>query len=164
MELSRQERIQLHKEQLGSRLDKKLNKYSDSFNEIFTFFLQSYRKGLLVFCGIDVEVKFDVNKHEAKNTFRKFDNGDYKHGDIVSRHPNIVRAVILGKKAWGLWLNTYAEGIADWCFTKEEIVSEFTMRGITIPESLMKDFDNRINMLKMKRDEEYLKKLQKKSC
>lgn len=70
--------------------------------------------------------------------------------------------MIIGKKAWGLWLNTYAEGIVDWSFTKEEIVNEFTMNDIMIPTSLMKDFDNRINMLKIKRNEDYLEKLKKK--
>lgn len=67
----------------------------------------------------------------------------------------------MGKKAWGLWLNTYAEGIVDWSFTKEEIMSEFTNNGITIPESLMKDFNNRVNMLKEKRNENYLKNIKK---
>lgn len=67
----------------------------------------------------------------------------------------------MGKKAWGLWLNTYAEGIVDWSFTKEEIISEFTNNGIVIPESLMRDFDNRVNVLKIKRNENYLKNIRK---
>lgn len=67
----------------------------------------------------------------------------------------------MGKKSWGLWLNTYAEGIVDWSFTKEEIIGEFIDNGIKIPESLMKDFDNRVNMLKIKRNESYLKNMKK---
>jgi hypothetical protein len=146
------------KDKKGSRLDRKLSKYSNNFNEIFTFFLQSYRHGILTFCGSHVNVEFDVDEIEGKNTFRKFDNGQYKNGlPIITRHPNIVKGVIIGKKAWGLWLNNWAEGIVDWTFTKEEIIEQFTRVGIKVPDSLMKDFDNRVWKLKMKRNDGYMK-------
>lgn len=135
----------MRKKEIGTKHQRKLQKYSTNFNEIFTFFLNSYRKGLLTFCGSDVDVKFDIDGPEGKNTFRMFDNGYYKGGkEITSCHPNIVRAVIIGKKSWGLWLNEWADGIAEGSFTKYEILEEFEKNGIKIPESLYKDFCNRI--------------------
>lgn len=142
---------------MGNRLDRKLSNYSDNFNEIFNFFLSSYRKGILTFCGSIVNVEFDVNESEGKNTFRKFDNGQYSGGKpIVTRHPNIVKAVIVGKKSWGLWSNTWAEGVVDWSFTKEEILNEFSSKNIIIPEPLLKDFENKIQTLKIKRNDKLL--------
>lgn len=130
---------------MGNRLDRKLSKYSDNFNEIFNFFLSSYRKGILTFCGSIVNVEFDVNESEGKNTFRKFDNGQYSGGKpIVTRHPNIVKAVIVGKKSWGLWCDQWADGIAEGTFLKREIIQEFENKGIRIPDSLMKDFEDRV--------------------
>jgi hypothetical protein len=130
---------------MGNRLDRKLSKYSDNFNEIFNFFLKSYRKGLLTFCGSIVNVEFDVNESEGKNTFRKFDNGQYSGGKpIVTRHPNIVKAVIVGKKSFGLWCDQWSDGIVEGTFLKKEIIEEFDNKGIKIPDSLMKDFEDRI--------------------
>jgi hypothetical protein len=117
---------------------------------------------LLSFCGSQVDVIHDVEGPEGKNTFRMFDNGYYKGGkDITTRHPNIVRAVIIGKKSWGLWLNEWADGIAEGSFTKYEILDEFTKNGIKIPESLYKDFCNRIALKVIQRNKsiDYLKNL-----
>ena len=68
----------------------------------------------------------------------------------MTRHPNIVRGVIIGKKSWGLFLNEWSDGIVEGSFTKREIIKEFEDNGITIPESLLKDFENRI-VQKMKK-------------
>lgn len=137
---------------MGNRLDRKLSKYSDNFNEIFNFFLSSYRKGILTFCGSIVNVEFDVNESEGKNTFRKFDNGQYSGGKpIVTRHPNIVKAVIIGKKSFGLWCDQWADGIVEGTFLKREIIQEFESKGIIIPNSLMKDFEDRIYRKMVKR-------------
>ena len=68
---------------------------------MFKFFLESYRKGILTFCGSDVIIDFDINEVEGKRCFRNFDNGQYKLNPIVSKHPNIVRSVIIGKKKLG---------------------------------------------------------------
>ena len=70
---------------------------------------------------------------------------------MVSQHPNIVKAVISGKKSWGLWLNQWTDGIAEGCFTKQEILGEFEKLGIKIPESLLTDFNNRLNQKILKR-------------
>ena len=129
-----------------------MTKYSNNFNEIFNFFLKSNRKGILSFCGAIVKVEFDVKESEGKNTFRKYDNGQYSGGKpIITRHPNIVKAVIVGKKSWGLWCDQWAEGIAEGTFLQREIIEEFTNLGIIIPESLMKDFDDRIYRKVVKR-------------
>jgi len=141
--------------QIGTKHDRKLQRYSENFNQIFIFFLTSYRKGILTFCGSNVDVEFDVNEIEGKNTFRKFDNGQYKNGTpIISRHPNIVKGVIIGKKSWGLWLNEWSDGIVEGSFTKREILKDFEDLGITIPESLLKDFENRIYFKMKKRYEQ----------
>lgn len=112
---------------------------------MFNFFLHSYRKGLLTFCGSRVNVEFDINESEGRNTFRKFDNGQFKDKPIISRHPNIVKAVIIGKKSWGLFVNEWSDGIVDGDFMLKEIIQDFTNKGITIPESLLLDFENRIS-------------------
>ena len=128
---------------------------------MFDFYLSIYRSDIITFCGVSVDVDFDVNGSDGKFGFREYDNGRFKYRTPISRHPNILKGVITGKKGWGLWLNTWAEGIVDWSFTKEEILEEFTKRNIEIPESLMRDFDNRIDQLKKIRNEKYLSELTK---
>jgi len=86
-----------------------------------------------------------VNEIEGKNVFRKYDNGNYKDNIVIkTRHPNIVRSVIIGKKSWGLWVNEWSDGIVEGSFSKREILEEFSKNGIIIPESLLNDFNNRI--------------------
>lgn len=112
---------------------------------MFTFFLQGYRKGLFSFCGSIVVTDFDVNGDEGKFCFRRLENGEYKPGEIPkTRHSNILKGVISGKKGWGLWLNEWAQGISEGSFTKKEILQEFEDKGIKIPRSLFIDFENRI--------------------
>lgn len=119
------------------------------------FFLQSYRKGILTFCGGHINpIEMDVTEIEGKNVFRKYDNGDYKNNiTIKTRHPNIVKSVLIGKKSWGLWLNEWCDGIVEGSFTELEILEEFTKNGIVIPESLRNDFDNRLRQKRIKRYE-----------
>lgn len=120
-------------------------KYTDNFNIIFSFFLKSYRCGILTFCGSDVLVNFDINSEEGKFVFRSFENGEYKVTTPTTRHPNIVKGVIIGKKSWGLWLNQWTDGISEGSFTKDEIFSEFEKHSIIIPEPLLNDFYNVLN-------------------
>lgn len=126
---------------------------------MFNFYLSINRSGLITFCGVDVQVDFDVNGSDGKFGFREYDNGRFKGITPTSRHPNILKSVIIGKKGWGLWLNTWSEGIVDWSFTKEEIFQEFSKRGIEIPEPLLKDFNNRIDHLKRIRNMKYLESI-----
>ncbi len=132
---------EIRKNSLGTRQRKK---YSDNFNEIFSFFLTSYRSGILTFCGSQIDIDFDINGPEGKLTFKEFENGKYKINSIITRHPNIIRGVITGKKSWGLWLNQWTDGIVEGSFTKKEILNEFDSRRIKIPQSLLDDFNNRI--------------------
>lgn len=139
---------------MGTRHQRKLRKYSDGFNEKFNFFVKSYRTGILTFCGEDVQVEYDPNGVDCKEGFRMYEDGQFSRGKtILSRHPNILKAVIVGKKSWGLWLDQWTDGIADWCFTRDEILDEFKIRNIIIPQSFLKDFDNRLEKKKQKRYE-----------
>lgn len=142
-------KIEEKKKVNGSRKEKKLKNYSDSFNEIFNFFLQSYRRDILSFCGSNVEVKFDIDSNDAKFAFRLYDNGQFKNCAIVSSQPNVLRAIIIAKKSWGLFVDQWSDGINEWCFTKEEILSQFD--GLKIPQSFMNDFDNVIAKKRLKR-------------
>lgn len=99
---------------------------------------------------------FKVDGDEGKFCFRKLENGEYKEGEkLITRHSNILRGVITGKKSWGLWVDQWSDGIADWTFTEEEILSEFKNRNIKIPDSLLKDFRNRVDKKKEIRNKKY---------
>jgi hypothetical protein len=151
----RLQRIEERKKVIKSKKDRRMMKYSENYNEMFNFFLKGYRSGLLSFCGSKVDVKYNPLSEDGKFSFRMFDNGQFKYKDIETLHPNILKGVITGKKAWGLWKSEFAMGIAECNFTKDEIVSEFTDKGIKIPDVFMKEFDNEILRFKIKRYEEY---------
>lgn len=78
---------------------------------MFTFFLKSYRSGLLDFCGSTVEVHSDPNEQDSKISFKLFENGLMKLDKLSCRHPNTLKGVIVGKKSWGLFLNEWTNGI-----------------------------------------------------
>lgn len=111
---------------------------------MFNFFLSSYRKGILTFCGSDVYVKKDINSSDGKVSFKEFENGLFKHRTLTSRHPHILRGTIIGKKSWGLWVEQWSQGIVEGSFTKQEIIKEFTDRDIIIPDVFLKEFGNLI--------------------
>lgn len=113
--------------------------------------MESYRKGILLFCGEDVRVKFDVNGDDGKITIKKFENGEFKKTEITSRHSNIVRGVIIGKKSWGLWSDEWSDGISQGLFTKKEILEGFEKRNIKVPEPFLIDLENKIYNKIMKR-------------
>jgi hypothetical protein len=140
----RLKRIEEKKKFIKSKRDRKLLKYSDNFNEMFNFFLKSYRKDILTFCGSKVSVKMDLNSEDGKFSFRKYEDGLFKEKEITSSHPNILQAVIIAKKAWGLWVAEYSNGIAELCFTKHEILSMFEENNITVPKPFLKEFENKI--------------------
>jgi len=79
-----------------------------------------------------------------------FDDGYFKNKKIICRQSNVLKCVLIGKKSWGLFLNMWAEGVAEWSFSKEEILEEFEKRGIKIPDSFILDFDNRIKKYRQK--------------
>ena len=143
------------------RKERRLNKFSQGFNDIFNFFLLSYRAGIITFSGSeDFKVIYDPLGPIAKLCFKNFDNGEYtikyENGNkstkpIVTSQPNVLYAVIKGKKSWGLWIKEWASGIGEWCFTEEEILNEFISRNIEIPNSLLKDFQFVISKEKNKR-------------
>jgi len=112
---------------------------------MFHFFLSSYRKNILTFCGAIVEVKYDSEGPDCKEGFRLFENGYFSKGNIpTSRHSNILLAIIVAKKSWGLHKDMWVDGIIEGSFTKREILQQFEECNITIPESLLQDFQNSI--------------------
>lgn len=119
----------------------------------------SYRRGILTFCGSDVNVEQDINGDDGKFCFRRFENGEIKINNLKSRHSNILKGVIIGKKSWGLFLNETTDGIVECSFTKEEIFEQFYEKGIKIPEPFILDFDNTILRKKVKRNEKEMKRL-----
>ena len=130
---------------------------------MFSFFLKSYRSGILEFTGSIIETEFDPNGEEGKFCFRQIENGEIKRNNIIkTRHPNVVKAVISGKRSFGLWVDQWSDGIVDWTFTEEEILGEFQKRNIKIPKPLLIDFYNRIDKKKRKRNSEYFEILNKK--
>jgi hypothetical protein len=73
-----------------------------------------------------------------------------------------MESVIRGKKAWGLWLDQWTDGIVDWTFTRQEILNIFEEKNIKIPESFLKDFDNRLEKKKRIRNLKYLEEIENK--
>lgn len=113
---------------------------------MFNFFLCSCRVGLLTFSGThNPSIKYNKNSPDGKLTIKKFENGEFKNKTIVTKHPNIVNCVIKGKKSWGLHVKMWSEGICEGSFSPKEILNEFEIRNIKIPDSLYKEFYNQIS-------------------
>ena len=123
---------------------------------MFHFYLKIYRSGLITFCGSIVVIDYEKDGSDGKFSFREYDNGRFKFINPKSRHPNVLKAVISGKKGWGLWVSQWTEGIVECSFTKEEILKEFENKGIEIPEPLMIEWDKLISKMKKIRNENYL--------
>ena len=128
-----------------TREEKRRRRHSDEFNKIFTFFLKSYRYKILDFSGVEVRTTMNINEDDGKVCFKKFDNGEYKGIESIStRHPNILKGVIVGKKSWGLHVKMWSEGISEGTFNKREILQQFIDKKIEIPQPFLNDFDNTI--------------------
>lgn len=156
-------KIEKRKKEIGTRHRRKLKRYSNNFNKMFDFFLEVNRKGIITFCGSKVTVYFDVNGLSSKECFRLYEDGFYKNGKkIVTKHPNILKLVLIGKKGWGLWVEQWSEGIVDWTFTKEEIFKTFENKEVKIPEPFVKDFINTIERKKIKRNLQYYNEIKHK--
>jgi len=156
--ISRAKRFELMKQMgliKGNRHNRRIEKFSDNFNEIFNFFLSSYRKGLLMFGGEGVTVIEDLDGISGKMTFRKYEDGQYKTQEIVSRHVNITKSVILAKKSWGLHVKIWSEGIAECDFTLQEILDTFLDVGIKVPDNLLKGLENEIMKKKIANIDKY---------
>lgn len=150
--MNKHERIVLRKGDMGDRHQRKLEKYSEGFNENFLFFFRLSHRGLIEFCGERIVVeKTDDPKMTAKHCFKLFEDGHYGREKVVKcRQPNIMRHVLMGKKGWGLFSGEWSKGVGERLFRKEEILEEFHKRDIVIPKCFMHEFDNRIE--KAKRD------------
>lgn len=128
---------------------------------MFKFFYLVNRSGIIDFCGTTTnQIVFDLNGLDCRECFRLHEDGFYKGGKpIITKHPNILKSVLIGKKGLGLWFDQWSDGIVDWSFTKEEILDEFEKRGVEIPESFLIEFDNLIEKKKIKRNINYFNSL-----
>lgn len=169
MTLSKHERIESRKKEIGTKHRRKLRKFSEGFNEIFYFFLKSYRAGILTFCGSEVKVLYNKESFEAKEGYRLFENGFFKEWseekkvwsktNPYCRQNNVLQAVIIGKKSWGLHVDMWSDGIAECSFTEKEILQDFRDRNIIIPKPLLMDFYNTVDKKKNDRNLKELKRL-----
>lgn len=126
-------RINARKKEIGSQEDRMLRSYSANFLEMYNFFLTSYQAGILTFCGSVVNIVDNPEASDAKFGFREFENGRYKLHNLQSSQPEELKAVITAKKAWGLWVKEWSEGIGKGLFIKAEIWELFNSAGIGIP-------------------------------
>ena len=121
------------------------------FNQMFEFFYKIIKTDFLSFCGSDVEkdykIIFDINAEDAKIAFKKYNNGDYTN-IIKTKHPLLLLTIIKGKRGWGLSKDEYSSGISEGLFTKHEILQEFEIRNIKIPEPYLVELNNKIYGLK----------------
>jgi hypothetical protein len=58
-------------------------------------------------------------------------------------------------------LDQWTDGITDWLFTQDELLGQFQEKGIVIPESFLKDFENTLERKKLKRNIRYFEELKK---
>jgi hypothetical protein len=139
------ERIEDAKKVIGTKTHRKRTKHSDKFNRMFRFYFMLHRSGLVQFCGSDTIVKYDSTGSDAKVSFKEYDNGVYGNEKIPrTRHPNILKSVLIAKKGWGLWCDEWARGIGQGLFTKYEIYEMFREHGLELPESIETEFNNLI--------------------
>lgn len=99
---------------------------------------------MLDFCGCDVIVHSDPNGPDSKECFKMFENGQMKIHNLVSSEPDILKGVIVGKKSWGLHMKMWSDGIGDGEFRMKDILEDFEKQDITIPDPLIRDFENTI--------------------
>lgn len=110
--------------------------------------MKIYRSKIITFCGSDVKIVFDVNGRDGKNCFNDYENGQYKTKEIVTKHPNILKGVITSKKGWGLWVKEWSDGISEGLFSKDDILNEFEIRNIELPDSFLKELNDSIKRKK----------------
>lgn len=140
------ERLKEKSRSLGTRHDRKLKRYSEGFNENFRFFFLLSRRGLIDFCGERINILPSSDRTmTAKQCFKLFEDGRYgREKTIECVHPNIMRHVMMGKKGWSLWVREWGMGIVEGSFTRREILEEFNIKGVHIPDCFMLQFDNSI--------------------
>lgn len=124
-------------------------KYSQAFNNQFNLYLALNRSGVIMFCGSKTEVTYSKSGPSAKKVFMLYENGNYKNGKPVeTKHPNLVKAVLVAKKGWGLWVDEWSSGIAEGLFTKQEIMDFFGNSGVLLSDAFQKELNDSIRRKK----------------
>jgi len=59
-----------------------------------------------------------------------------------------------------LWVDEWSNGIVEWSFTEEEIMDVFHSRNLEIPQSLLREFQNKIDNKKYKRNQQEIKRME----
>jgi len=146
------ERLKEKSRSLGNRHDRKLKKYSEGFNENFRFFFLLSRRGLIDFCGERINILSSSDRTlTAKHCFKLFEDGRYGREKVIEcNHPNVMRHVMMGKKGWSLWCNTWGAGCGDRTFHKKDILEEFHKKDIHIPDCFMLQLEKTIEKEKEK--------------
>ena len=146
-----QKRIEEAKKSVGSRKQRKRKKHKEKFNRMFSFFFKLYRSGLITFCGSDIPIIYDPEASDAKVAFKEYENGVFgKNGVPITSQPNVLYAVLMGKKGWGLWCDMWAEDIAKFIESKYERYQIFEEYDIELPDAIEREFNN---LIWKKRDE-----------
>lgn len=130
---------------LSRRERRILNNFEWKYKEMFIFFIKSSYYNILDFSGTYLpNIIFDINGDSSIISYVKYNNGEYDNNTIITKHPNLTRLFILGKKSWGLWMNEWSKGISEGLFTRKEILEQFDKKNIKIPKKLIQDFENTI--------------------
>ncbi|NBO22909.1 hypothetical protein EBU94_06195, partial [bacterium] len=106
------------------------------------FFYANVYRNLSDFSGDIISFEYDEKSKDALALFMDYENGLLKGENVIkTKHPNILRSLVLGKKAWGLQANEWIDGIAQCLFLRSETIQSV---GFNIPKSFTQDFENRL--------------------
>jgi hypothetical protein len=97
----------------------------------------------LTFCGSEIIVQSSPKGKSSKECFKEYENGK-PLSQLVTNQPNLLKSVIIGKKSWGLHVKMWSDGIGDGEFRMKDILEDFEKKGIKIPDSFLRDFENSI--------------------
>lgn len=125
-----------------------MRKHSENFLVSARFYLKFYRN-VSDFAGVNIVINYDKKGEDALTVFKEYENGLYKIKPIITKHPNLLKSLIGGKKAWGLQLNQWAEGVSQSLFSPKDILDGV---NIHIPTSFLGDFYTRCYQYSLKQD------------
>lgn len=119
----------------------RMSKHSTNLIESVRFYLHCYRKLKLTFAGIAVPVVQDIHEASAIEVFKAYENGSKS---LITKHSNVLQAIIIGKKSWALHLDMWSNSIAEGTLFKFELLEYFQSCGVIIPAKFMQEFNNAV--------------------